>query len=834
MCIATDDQSLFAWKCPPGAEESRRLEGLLSPTPLYFRETGHIKPSTPDVSRISAPSTSTNAGLHVQMFLRPINALSVLAGGEYVDSFLDFHPEQDLHTDFIAILDCDTISTQGQSSKPGVMEEYRTGIRLVALGSGQYARVQSDRLVKTSSTSADQNSTGGARYVYVKQKPAWIFPAIVVDSLAVGRDSSQTPYELVDVYPLARWDRGSKTLQAGHSRQSYVAGAFRYKVTESTTSKESASFLDVIVLVSQIEAQLGSWNGSCLCNRAPPGTTLQQEYERISKLELSELSELSRGVGPKKLKNNRQYGLTPCLEKLHRGQRNLFLLKLAEGDTNVAELDGGDVLEVTTAWTTENVLNNRSEMDHLLALRKRLASEIIDDSFDLTIRQTVNLSTRRSSKIRTVDQDGWFSNAQTDLKAIMERVRACCAEVHVLSEDGGKLDSFEQYFSNKLVTACIEGDLETAKELVRTRLVPVSLETKTFSETFPDRELGPNFLAFTPIHWAALFGHQEIVRLLSEHGADKYSKTLKGFTTLHLAAIMEHRELLKYLLGDWSDHEICSVNLSRHGELNDTAAHFAAAYDRPSLGAQTLPRIMLACELPGDPQGATNNIRNGLWETPLHRASSMNNSQAISAMMAALNMTGEELDAIDAFKRTPLWHGAAAGATDAVRTLLQLSATVDSPDMYGRTPLHIACREGQVDTARLLLEAGADVNRLTTAPCLSVCHFAALSKNLACLKLVIEHGGDPTLSKFEGLDLGAIHIAAANGWLDGVRLLVEKGCDPTTTCSHIVIATGRSQLDEGVDVARVPARNAIELASRGGHGDVVEFLEGYALASRTE
>jgi len=89
------------------------------------------------------------------------------------------------------------------------------------------------------------------------------------------------------------------------------------------------------------------------------------------------------------------------------------------------------------------------------------------------------------------------------------------------------------------------------------------------------------------------------------------------------------------------------------------------------------------------------------------------------------------------------------------------------------------------------------------------------------------------LRQVEGLELGAIHIAAANGWVEGVELLVKKGCDPNTPCSHLVTARGHSQTDAGVNVARFQFNNAMELAVRGGHDYVVRFLKDFAPSSGT-
>lgn len=782
---------------------SHQLSGLLASSPKYFAETSHIAPSMPDVSRESAPSSITNAGLHVQLALRPIHANSTLMQDRYLPS-----SASESHTDFIALLNCATTTVNKQ--------EYCSGIRLVALGCGQFARTQSDKLLMIEAPTADANSTDSLKYVYVKQKPEWVVPEIVVEQL-----EAKTPnvsYGLVDVCPAGRWDKSSKTLKSGHSRQGNVLGGFRYRVTTVRKGEEVVDHLDVFIIVSQVEGQLGNWYAIDVCNRVQPGQTLQQACAEVSKLDWSDMT--PRGSGLER--NVSHLGLASSLERVKRGNRMSFILQLTERHVHTAELDGKEVFASGLVWSTGNLLTKRSEIDHLLALTKRMACEVTEDTIDMTFCQLLSIA-ERPSKIRTASQNG-TSNPRKALESTLAKVLACCDDIEVLREDGGKPPLFDQYFANRLVTACIKGDLAAVTELVQTKLVNVSLESKTFRQTLPDH-LGSLFLAFRPVHWAAIFGRTAIVRLLTENGADSRSKTFSDFTTVHLAAVMGHDDLLKYLVKSWSPHELVDLNRQRKGRLNDTPAHLAAAYGATGRGARLLPKLLLSSS---SHTGLTNEIRNGLGETPLHRAAAMNNTEAIAILADYTNKDDGGLDCKDGYGRTPLWHAAATGAVDAVRALLGRSAKVDVPDVYGRTPLHIACREGRAAVARTLLEAGADVKRLTTAPCLSTCHFATLAADMDCLELVLEYGVEAGARHFEGLELGAIHVAAANGWLDGLTRLLDAGCDPNTPCSHLVIARGHSQMDAGVNVARLPANNVMELAIRGGHKHIVEYLKNSA------
>ncbi|XP_022995732.1 E3 ubiquitin-protein ligase XBAT33-like isoform X1 [Cucurbita maxima] len=233
----------------------------------------------------------------------------------------------------------------------------------------------------------------------------------------------------------------------------------------------------------------------------------------------------------------------------------------------------------------------------------------------------------------------------------------------------------------RLVSAARDGDLVEAKMLLDCN--PYLAKYSTFG--------GLN----SPLHFAAAKGHNEIVSLLLENGADVNSRNYCGQTAVMQACRYGHWEVVQTLL-------IFRCNVMRADYLSGRSAlHFAAVN-----GHVRCLRLIVADFVPSVPYEAIDsqtdpsksdgaNVKNRCEQGALSKFINKAADGGITALhMAALN-----------------------GYYDCVHLLLDLQANVSAVTFHygtsmdligaGSTPLHYAACGGNLKCCQILLARGA-------------------------------------------------------------------------------------------------------------------------------
>lgn len=336
----------------------------------------------------------------------------------------------------------------------------------------------------------------------------------------------------------------------------------------------------------------------------------------------------------------------------------------------------------------------------------------------------------------------------------------------------------------ELGEACRRGDIDRVRELLLKH--PDALDSPDRDERFSY----PESRLWSPLYMAAMNGHEELVNVLLEKGANPAP---------YEVAAQYH----EHTYWGWMDA------LQERGFEPIVRAIEAALRERygPLLDAANIRQAVA--------DGDIERVRTLIAEKP------------------------ERVRQVDAVGNTPLHIAVAASNLDMTRLLIECGAPVDARNGDGRTPgvvalfgLHRYWRdEAKPEILNALLRNGAQYTLLIAAtvgdearvrefveadpssangadPCRRRPLSGAVSGgHAAVVRLLLEHGADPNAK--EAICQGGLSLrtAAAKGDGEIVRLLLEHGAVP----GHWVDSSG----------------DAMYAAHAGGHSSIVQMLYAY-------
>ncbi|OAD54910.1 26S proteasome non-ATPase regulatory subunit 10 [Eufriesea mexicana] len=182
---------------------------------------------------------------------------------------------------------------------------------------------------------------------------------------------------------------------------------------------------------------------------------------------------------------------------------------------------------------------------------------------------------------------------------------------------------------------------------------------------------------------------KDIKNLLSENDRLKFAKDSNQRMLIHWAALGGHDDLVRYLLS-------IDVPVDPTDDMNMTPLILAA-----SAGREKVINTLLA-------EGADVNAKTQTGHSSLQYAASKNWRTICVALLAK----GANVNATDNRGATPLHRATSKGNIAIVKLLIEFYGQyldIDKKDADGNSALHLACEENRVDEAKLLVQNGARV-----------------------------------------------------------------------------------------------------------------------------
>jgi ankyrin repeat protein len=460
------------------------------------------------------------------------------------------------------------------------------------------------------------------------------------------------------------------------------------------------------------------------------------------------------------------FGSTPLYEAAIQGHNHVIFLLLNLGaNVNSCDINGRSPLYVACYYghfeTVELLLSFEANVNHF----DRKGISVVGVAAGRGFLNIVDLLFRNHANLIHTDHDGLVPMCIAALQGHVHIVRYLCQNgvecVHVYDNHGrtpiyaasqrGNLAVVQELYHNG-------ADITIPDDIGRTPVCVAAfynqIETLRYLCGLPECNVNHcDHHNRTALHSAASKGHDQIIEILCQHGANVHIRDHYGRTPLFIASEFHHHQCIELLCKYGASID----ELDKNG---CTPLCFAAL----SGSVDTL-RFLVSC-------GADVNKKCGTDRTPIYCAASGGKAESVQILyennadftiadskgrtplyIAAIQGRVECLRLLCSYGCfvncrtesgcTPLYAAALEARDEVIKELKKFGASLDIPDHKGRTPLHIAIVKGHHATAKLLCKLGANMSCRDKNNLQPIC-VAAEANALELVSFFIRNGVDPS------------------------------------------------------------------------------------------
>ncbi|XP_067660339.1 ankyrin repeat domain-containing protein 50-like [Haliotis asinina] len=402
------------------------------------------------------------------------------------------------------------------------------------------------------------------------------------------------------------------------------------------------------------------------------------------------------------------------------------------------------------------------------------------------------LSQRRAN----IDCQKWIGRTPVMLAALKGHREV----VELLVTKGANVKLIDKFGINILHLACLGGDRDVVKYILSRDM--------TYIDDIAQCKR-------TPMMLAAENGHEEVVELLLNEGANMSLVDDGRNNILHLACERGHLEVVKYIVSQ-NKVDINSRGWKKRTPVMEAAKNghkkvveFLVEHggDLSLVGYSGVNILHLAC-------------RGGHLEVVKY---------IVSQNKVAINSRGWK-------KRTPVMEAAKNGHKKVVEFLVEHGGDLSLVGYSGVNILHLACRGGHLEVVKYIVSQNkVAINSRGWKKRTPVME-AATNGHKKVVEFLVEHGGDLSLVYYGGGNI--LHLACEGGHLEVVKYIVSqnkvdinsRGWKKRTPVMEAATNGHKNVVEflveHGGDLSLVyyGGGNILHLACEGGHLEVVKYI----------